>query len=804
MILLLGIVLSVALLMLFAYQRASLSVFSIGFLLFLFVFSECAELSGISKTMVWIIALPVFTILNIPFLRRHILTRWILAYYQRVKPTLSSTEAAALTVGTVGWEGELLSGMPNWQIFNAYSAPALTPEEQAFLNGSVEQLCRMLNTWDINHQYHDLPPEVWTFLKDQGFFGLIIPKSYGGKQFSAFAHSEILAKIASCCNVAATIVGVPNSLGPAELLLEYGTSEQKDHYLPRLASGQDIPCFALTSPVAGSDAGAMTDTGVVCRDLWQGQETLGIRLNWNKRYITLAPVATLLGLAVKLYDPDQLLGKQTDYGITCLLVPTDLPGIRIGRRHLPLYSAFPNGPTQGEGVFVPLDAIIGGVEMAGKGWQMLMECLAVGRGVTLPALSVGGAKMTTFASGIYARIREQFHLPIGRFAGVAEALAKIAGNTYTMDALRLFVVSALDAKERPATPSAMSKYHATELARHVICDAMDIHGGKGICLGPKNYLAQSYLETPISITVEGANIVTRCLMIFGQGVMRCHPYLLPELQAAGLPDPQHALREFDQLFFQHVGFLCSNFARTCVLGITRGKGLGVIPPKLTPSERRYYRQLNRFSAAFALLADTCMIALGSGFKRKESISGRLADVWSMLYLLSAVLKRFQNQGRLEEDIPLLHFAGDTLLYRLHTAIEGILQNLQPLWLSGMLRISIFPWGSKPALPSDTCHETIAQSLQKLCGMRSRLIEGIYQADEGITSELQSALEAVILATESRKKLQVAIQRGDITEVDLTAQLAQAEALQILTKDEVALIQAAQKASQIVIAVDDFV
>lgn len=802
MITLLWIILFFATIFLLAYKRASLSVWTLAILFYFLVMWQFSTLGLAGKILLSLLFIIIAVPLNIRALRRQLLTKPLLEFYQKIKPSMSATEKEALTIGTVGWEGELFSGMPHWQLWKNYSAPQLTAEEQQFLDKDVEELCRMLNNWEINYRLFNLPDEVWQFLKKHGFFSLIIPKQYGGKQFSALAHSAIIAKIASRSNAAATVVGVPNSLGPAELLLEYGTEEQKNHYLPRLARGEEIPCFALTGPDAGSDAGAMTDRGIICKGLWEDKEIIGIRLNWNKRYITLAPVATLLGLAFKLFDPEHLLGEREELGITCALIPTQTPGITIGRRHFPLNCAFPNGPTQGHNVFIPLDWIIGGPSRAGQGWHMLIERLSVGRAITLPSLSTGGVKVASFTMGAYARIRKQFHISVGRFEGVEEALTRIAGNTYIMDATRLFAISAVDRGERPAVPSSISKYHTTELARQVVNDAMDVSGGKGICMGPRNFIAQGYIEAPIGITVEGANILTRCMMIFGQGMMRCHPYLLKELTAAQNPDPQQALREFDKAFFAHMGMLISNTARAFWLGITGAHFTRAVGD---PALKRYAQQLTRFAAAFAYVADISVLVLGGEFKRREHLSGRLADVLSMLYMGCAVLKHFDNQGRPQEDLPLVEWACQSLLFKLQTALDNALRNFPKPGIGIWLRPIVFPLGCCLKPPSDALGHQVSVLLSGATPTRTRLTSGIYDTpdENNMVGQVGAALLKVIAAEEVEARLNSAARQGQFNGKTLAEKISAALVLGIITEDERQLLQEADAMRQQVNAVDDF-
>ncbi|MEG3768809.1 acyl-CoA dehydrogenase, partial [Alteromonas sp. 14N.309.X.WAT.G.H12] len=615
----------------------------------------------------------LFLIVTIPLangnIRRKHITTHLLRFYKKVSPEMSDTEQEAIDAGTVWWDGELFSGKPDWEKLHAIPKGRLTAEEQAFLDGPVDHVCSMVDEWQINHQDADLPPVIWAYLKEHKFFAMIIKKRYGGLEFSAYAQSRVLQKLAGCSAVLSSTVGVPNSLGPGELLQHYGTEEQQNYYLPRLAEGKEIPCFALTGPEAGSDAGAIPDTGIVCKGEWEGQEVLGMRLTFNKRYITLAPVATVIGLAFKLQDPDGLLGETKELGITCALIPRDTDGIEIGRRHFPLNTPFQNGPIHAKDLFVPLDYIIGGPSMAGKGWRMLMECLSVGRCITLPSTGAGGAKSIALATGAYARIRRQFRIPVGKMEGVEEMLARIGGNAYQMDAVTRFATVGVDLGEKPSVISAISKYHLTEKMRQVVNDAMDIHGGKGIMLGPNNYLGRGYQGAPISITVEGANILTRNMMIFGQGAMRCHPYVLAEIKAAALEDKEAQLHAFDEAVFGHIGFAIANKVRSFWFSLTGG--LFHRTP-FNDETARYYQLLQGYSANLAFLTDISMGMLGGELKRKERLSARLGDILSGLFLASATLKRFDEEGRLQEDAPLMHWAMQNTLYDIEEALDTFL------------------------------------------------------------------------------------------------------------------------------------
>jgi acyl-CoA dehydrogenase len=709
----------------------------------------------------------------------------------RMFPRLSETERIALDAGTVWWVDELFSGAPDWKALFDFEVRELAAEERAFLDGPVEALCSMLDEWQIQ-QAGDLPREVWSFLKEHGFFGMIIPKEYGGLEFSAAAHSAVVTKLASRSVTAAVTVMVPNSLGPAELLLHYGTSEQKRYYLPRLAQGVEIPCLALTGPEAGSDAAATQSVGVVCKRDYQGHEVLGVCLTWHKRYITLGPVATLLGLAFRLYDPEKLLSEKEDLGITCALVPTSTPGVNIGRRHLPLNAVFQNGPNSGKDVFMPLDWIIGGPEYAGKGWMMLMGCLAAGRAISLPTSSVGGVKALTRFTGAYARVRSQFRTPIGKLEGVEEALGRIAAHCYMMDATRVMTAGAVDLGEKPAVLSAIAKYHMTERARACVNDAMDIHGGKGICLGPNNWIGRGYQMTPIAITVEGANILTRTLIIFGQGAIRAHPYVLREMRAAKEMQGAEAAREFDDALTSHIGHVISNGVRSLVYGLTHAS-FAPVPENSSPETRHYFRHISRLSAAFAFLADMSMLAMGGALKRKEKISGRLGDVLSMMYLVSATLKRYEDQGRLKEDLPLVRWSVRDALYRAQQAIDQILSNFPVKSLATLLRFVVFPLGMPWRPPLDSRNHECARIALEPGAARDRLTAGMFiSKDESeATGQLEAALLAAVACEPIEKKLREAAKAGT------------PEPASVLAAEELAQWQRKEALRKNVIKVDDF-
>ena len=757
--------------------------------------------SPVIQGLLWLLLAPPLLILNLPFLRERLISGPVLRQLKGILPHMSATEREALEAGTVGWDAELFSGRPDWRSLLARPAPGLNAEEQAFLDGPVEELCRRIDEWEITELEHDLPAELWRFIKQQGFFGMIIPKEYGGLGFSALAHSAVVSKIAGRSITAAVTVMVPNSLGPAELLLHYGTQEQKEYYLPRLASGDEVPCFSLTSLHAGSDAAAMLDSGVVVRERYQGKETFGVRLNWDKRYITLGPVATVLGLAFKLYDPERLLGGAEEYGITCALIPTNTPGVTIGRRHDPLSQTFQNGPNQGKNVFIPLDWLIGGPEQAGKGWRMLMESLAAGRSISLPALSAGAGKLTSRAVGAYARIRTQFNTPIGYFEGVEEALARIAGHSYVMEAARVMTCGFIDAGERPSVISAMIKYHLTERMRQVVNDGMDVLGGRGIILGPKNFIGRVYQALPISITVEGANILTRSLIIFGQGALRCHPWLLKEIEAAGNPDVEAATKAFDQAFRSHVSHLLSNLVRAPLLALSGGR-LAYAP---AGPVRRYLQQLNRLSSGFAIAAELTLLALGGSLKRREHLSARLGDIHSQLYLASAALKRFEDQGRKAEDAPLLQWAVEDALARAGGAMEDLLRNFPMRPVAWLLRGLVMPFGNPWRVPSDRLGHRVAQVLLAPSATRDRLTEGMFipsNKSEPL-AQLEYALQKSIASAPLEKRLHAAIHEGVITATEENAQLRQAVETEVLNQHESSQLKQAWKAREKAIAVDDF-
>lgn len=780
-----------------AYRRASLFTSTLATAAALIA----GTLYGHVPLLVWVLFAVIAIPLNLVDFRRNQLTKPLFKLYKSIMPEMSRTEKEAIEAGTTWWEADLFAGNPDWKKLHAIPVSTLSAEEQAFLDGPVEEVCRMVNDWEVTHERADLSPEVWQYLKDNKFFAMIIKKKYGGLEFSAYAQSCVLQKLCGASAVLASTVGVPNSLGPGELLQHYGTDEQKDYYLPRLAVGKEIPCFALTSPEAGSDAGSIPDFGIVCKGEWEGKEVLGMRLTWNKRYITLAPIATVLGLAFKLRDPEHLLGDEEELGITCALIPTHIKGVEIGRRHFPLNVPFQNGPTRGKEVFVPLDFIIGGPAMAGQGWRMLVECLSVGRGITLPSNSTGGVKMLALASGAYSRIRRQFKLPIGKMEGIEEPLARIGGNAYIMGAAAKLTVTGIDLGEKPSVISAIVKYHLTDRAQKCIIDAMDIHGGKAICMGPNNYLARGYQGAPIAVTVEGANILTRSMIIYGQGAIRCHPYVLPEMLAASHPDQEQALKDFDKAVFSHVGFAISNLVRSFWLGLT-GARFAAAPFK--DQTKGYYQQLSRLSANLAFLSDMAMGTLGGELKRKERVSARLGDVLSQLYLASSALKRYQDEGRQHADLPLLHWALQDALFKAQEAIDELLRNFPNRWIGLALRVIVLPLGRDLKRPSDKLDNQVARLLQTPSETRSRLAQGQYLTrEEGNPfGLLEQALDDVLSAEPLFEKVCKAdgikrpfMQLDKVAESGLT--------LGVLNQTEADLLRRAEESRLRTINVDDF-
>ena len=723
-------------------------------------------------------------------LRKALITKVAYKTLANAMPSMSTTEREALDAGTSWWEKELFMGAPDWKKIDAYPYPTLSEEEQSFLDNEVEQLCSMLNEWEIHHHLKDLPPEVWTFIKEKGFLGLIIPKEYGGKAFSSFAQSRIMSKIASRSLTTAVSCMVPNSLGPGELLLHYGTEEQKNRYLPGLAKGEEIPCFGLTSPEAGSDAGAIPDTGVVCYGEFEGKQVLGLQMNFSKRWITLAPIATVVGLAFKLYDPDGLLGdkSKTEYGITCALLPADHDGVKVGARHNP-GSPFMNGTVDGKDVFIPLDWIIGGVENAGKGWRMLMECLAVGRGISLPALSTAAGEMSYLTVGAFAKVRQQFKISVGKFEGVQEATSDIAADTYMLEAFRYLVTCGLNQGGKPAVMTAMAKYYATETMRKVVNHGMDVVGGRAIQMGPRNFLALNYQAIPVSITVEGANILSRSLMIFGQGSMRCHPYLFEELQLLQAEDKDTALNTFNEMLYKHLGYTFNRTARSFAYGYIGGPSDA--SEKSDDFSRPYYKTINRLSANFALTADMCLGLLAGDIKRKEMLSGRLADIHSNLFIATAILKFYEYGQRTEAEQIHAQLALEKALFNAQEAFFGLFDNFPIKLASGLIKLICFPLGRPLKKPSDKLKLQAGEMIMQENAFRDQLKKHVYYSTDAddVTGRMESTFLMLLEVEELWNKFKKAESKGQFEGLTFEAHIesalksgfiSQAEAEQLTT------------------------
>ena len=735
-------------------------------------------------------------------LRRDKLTRPVYQFFKRVLPPMSATEQEALEAGDTWWEADLFRGAPDWKKWLDIPYPTLSKQEEEFLAKQTEEFCAMISDWDIVHKDKDLPAAAWEYLKKEKFFGMIIPEEYGGLGFSALAHSTVVTKIATRSCSAAVTAMVPNSLGPAELLMKYGTEEQRQHYLPRLACGDEIPCFALTGPEAGSDAGAMTDTGIVCMGEYQGRQCVGLSLTWNKRYITLAPVATVLGLAFKMQDPEHLLSDVVDRGITVALIPTTHPGVEIGHRHLPMGMTFMNGPTRGENVFIPLEWIIGGVERAGQGWRMLVECLSEGRAISLPALATATGKLCYRMSGAYARIRTQFNLAIGNFEGVEEALARIAGHTYQLEAARIITAGAVDAHIKPAVVSAIAKYHMTEKSRSVIEDAMDVHAGRGLILGPSNYLAHAYMSMPIGITVEGANILTRNLMIFGQGAVRCHPFIAREMLAAKDLDETAGLREFDSLIFRHIGYGISNFVRTLTLGLSAGR---IAASPTQDASKGFYQQLTRMSSALALVSDISMLMFGGELKRKERLSARLGDVLSQLYLASAVLRYYEGNGRAAADLPYVRWNVELALHECQRAFNDFFDNLPNRAAAILLKRVVFPWGDAYRQPADRLDHEIVQTMWADTELRDRLTRYAYIGNSNADAAyiIENAFNRIVATKAVRDSIRAAIKQGQLAgDMPLEALAAEAVNRGVCSAADADAYVEAERARNLAIQVDE--
>ncbi|MFT5131612.1 MAG: acyl-CoA dehydrogenase [Gammaproteobacteria bacterium] len=784
-----------------AFKRASLKVAALTSSLLFFAYLFIGNGSWFCTGILFVSAL-VLCFLCVENFRKNYISKPLFSWYKSALPPISETEREAIDAGTVWWEGEIFTGNPDWDKLLSSGLPSLTEEEQAFLDGPVNELCKMVEPWNVHYSTADIPEQVVQHIKDERFLGMIIPKEYGGLDLSAVAQAKVLTRLSTCGSVVATFIGVPNSLGPGELLIKYGTEKQKDYYLPRLARGEEIPCFALTAPLAGSDATSLTDTGIVCKGKWEGKEVLGMRLNFDKRYITLAPVATLVGLAFRLQDPDHLIGDVDDYGITCALIPRDTKGLEIGLRHLPIGDPFLNGPVRGKDVFVPLDAIIGGKEMAGKGWRMLVNCLSTGRVISLPSGGNGAAKYALAATSAYARIRKQFGMPIGEFEGIQKPLARIAGLNYIIDAGLMHTAQAVAAGAKPAVPASILKYHCTEMARQVLIDAMDIHGGKAVMKGPKNYLAIPYESIPVAITVEGANIMTRNLMIFGQGAIRSHPYVLKEMELVSETDEAVAIEKFDQILFEHIGYTYNNGAKALVHALT--SSVFANAPQHSPV-KRYYQHLHRLSSAFVVVTDVAMLIMQSGLKRREMISARLGDLLSNLYLASMVLKEYEDQGNPVEDLPLVEWACQTLFNQYQQAMHEVLLNF-PMRIAAMkMRLLVFPLGQQFNKPSDELERKIADLIIHNTPTRQRLIEGVFDS-ESEHHHIHALNEAMIMADEVaplEKKLRHAV-KSEVLPSLLGLELIEAGAKAgVLSEEEAKRMREYDQKIMNIIHVDEF-
>ena len=753
----------------------------------------------------WVFAvLPaiILGLLALTPVRRAVVIGPAYGFVKSILPRVSRTEQEALDAGTVGWDAELFSGRPRWEKLLGIRKPTLSTEEQAFLDGPVNTVCAMIDDWDTRHNRADMPPEVWQYLKDQGFLGMLIAREYGGLGFSAQAQSQVVSKIASRSIAAGITVMVPNSLGPGELLEKYGTKEQKEKYLRRLAKGLEVPCFALTGPHAGSDAAGMRDVGIVCYEMYHGKKTLGVKLSWDKRYITLAPVATLLGLAFHLHDPEHLIGEVEHVGITLALVPAKFKGVKIGRRHYPARSAFMNGPTQGRNVFVPMDFLIGGVEYAGQGWRMLMECLATGRAISLPAIGTVSIKQSLRVTTAYARVRRQFGIPVGLMEGVAEPLSRMVRSAYMFEASLGLTASMVDEGQKPSVLSALLKYRTTDAMRDAINDAMDIHGGRAVQDGPSNYLFASYATTPVAITVEGANILTRTLITFAQGALRAHPYLYAEIEAVQNQDRAAGIAAFDKAFSGHASFILRNMAGSFVHAITLG---AFASTPVSHEMSRWYRKLSRYAQSFALVGDWTVAFLGGDLKRKQRLSGRMADVLSDLYLLSAVLRRYEDDGRLQVDRPLVDAIARDRIYAIEQSLGAVFANFPNFWLRNLMRVLVFPLGRHARPASDRETYRLARAALQPGEFRDRLTKGTYVSmdPKDVTGVLEDALLKVTKAAEIETKFVRAIKKGVIERrLDRDA-ITDAVDAGVLTEAEASMLRLSDQATDRAIRVDDF-
>jgi acyl-CoA dehydrogenase len=757
---------------------------------------------GPLSLLAWVPCL-VLALLSVPAIRRQAIVAPAYGMVRKILPKVSDTEAQALEAGTIGFDAEIFSGTPDWDKLLAIPPIQLSDEERAFLDGPTEELCRQIDDWQVRHASREIPESIWDFVKQHGFLGMLISKEHGGLGFSAQAQSLILGKVASRSPDVATIVMVPNSLGPGELIEKYGTGEQKHHYLPRLAKGLEVPCFSLTGPTSGSDAATMRDIGYVTRGVHDGKETLGVRLSWDKRYITLGPKATLVGLAFRLFDAENLLGKGEDVGITLALIPADHPGVNIGRRHLPSGAAFPNGPNWGKDVFVPMDWIVGGEAMVGQGWRMLMECLSAGRAISLPSSATAGAKMMLRVTSAYARIRKQFGLPISRMEGIEEPLTRMIETAYVNEAARAMTAAMVSRGEKPSVISALMKYQTTERMRRAVNDAMDIHGGRAICDGPSNYLQSAYQMVPVGITVEGANILTRTLITFAQGALRSHPYLYKEIQAAQDADRKRGLDAFDEALAGHVAFSLSNATGAFFHNLTGG-AFASSPPDVHRMSV-WYSQLARASRSFAFMADLSVALLGGGLKTKQKITGRMADALSELYMLAATLKRYEDDGRPAGDDDIVDLAARNALFRFQTAIGEAIDNFPVRWVRPLMRLTVFPLGRRYKPASDDQGRNVVRLAIAPGDVRDRLTRDIFVSMDvnDPTGLLEVTLLKVIAAEGADKKLDKAVRDGVVRRYHGVDWLADAVEKGVLTSDEAAQLREVEGLVARVIAVDHF-
>lgn len=735
--------------------------------------------------------------------RSSFITRPAFKAIGKIIPPVSDTEKEALESGTVGWDAELFSGNPDYDKLRAISPIRLSLEEQAFLDGPTETLCQMIDDWQIRASNREVPDEIWQYVKDNGFLGMLISKQHGGLGFSAQAQSLILGKVASRSPDVSVIVMVPNSLGPGELIEKYGTKQQIEHYLPRLAKGKEVPCFGLTGPTSGSDAATMRDIGVVCKGEFEGEEVVGIKLNWEKRYITLGPNATLLGLAFHLFDPEKLIGEEDDIGITLALIPADHNGVTIGNRHIPNGCAFPNGPNSGKDVFIPLDWVIGGEERVGQGWKMLMSCLAAGRAISLPSSSAAASKAMLRFTTAYGRIRNQFGIPISNMEGIEERLSRMIETSYVLEAARALTASMVQGGEKPAVISALLKYQSTEWARVAVNDAMDIHGGRGICDGPSNYLQSAYQSMPVAITVEGANILTRTLITFAQGALRSHPFLYQEVQAVQDPDKEQGYESFEPLLYGHIKYSLANIFGALFHNLTLGAFAKA--PHRAGNITKLYRALSRGALNFALMSDMTVAILGGSLKMRQKISGRMADALSELYFLSAILKRYEDDGQITDDLVFVEYAAQNAQYRFYQSLDAVLQNYPSPLIGWFLRRLVFPLGNHHTPPKDRLGKAIVKKVMTEPDTRNRLTSHIYvnHDENDPTGILEVTMNEVIELAPVTKKLELAIREGKVQRFHGNDWIGEAVTKNVLTNNEAERLRRLEKLTAKVIAVDQF-